>query len=77
MNHHVPLVGKRHWLGEKYWNRCDYCGKFIGYEDFHYGLADRFLTTPDTAFSSETYKTFHVKCKNRNAPECPNEEEQR
>ena len=41
-----------------YWNRCDVCGKFISYDDFDSGLAIRYMKTPDTHFTAETYMTL-------------------
>ena len=49
------------------WNRCDYCGQFIGLKAFADNTADRKLLTPDTAFTAETYETYHEKCR---APVC-------
>jgi hypothetical protein len=46
------------------WNRCDYCGQFIGLKEFADESADRLMVTPDTAFTAETYETFHNACKN-------------
>ena len=40
------------------WNRCDKCGKFIPYNDFHNGKAVRFMETPDSELTVETYKTL-------------------
>ena len=48
----------------KFWNRCDYCGRFIGLKEFADNIAQRYLLTPDTAFTAETYETYHVKCMN-------------
>lgn len=45
------------------WNRCDVCGKFISYKDFDDGLAFRYMKTPDTIFTAETYETL---CKEHN-----------
>jgi len=45
----------------KHWNRCDWCGQFIAYEDFLNG-AIRELFTPDTEFTAETYKTLCKEC---------------
>ena len=46
------------------WNRCDYCGRFIGWWEFADKIADkiaeRILVTPDSALSTETYETYHV-----------------
>ena len=40
------------------WNRCDECGRFIPYDDFHNGMAVRYLKTPDSELSVETYETL-------------------
>ena len=45
------------------WNKCDFCGKFISYEDLDSGKAVRCLDTPDSDYSQETYKTEHVACR--------------
>jgi len=42
------------------WNKCDWCGKFIGLEDLVDGLATREMVTPD---SHHTQETFENKCK--------------
>ena len=42
---------------DKYWNRCDVCGRFIAIKDFQSG-ARRELVTPDTSFTSETFETL-------------------
>lgn len=44
------------------WNRCDYCGRFIGLNEFDAGTAVRHLLTPDSHRSVETYETFHMQC---------------
>lgn len=43
---------------EKPWNKCDVCGKFIPYRDFHEEGAIRRLETPDSEFTRETYTTL-------------------
>lgn len=40
------------------WNRCDVCGHFIAMADFESGAALREMTTPDSAYSMESYKTL-------------------
>ncbi len=45
------------------WNRCDVCGKFIPYHDFDSGLAVRYMKTPDSHYTAETWGTL---CKNHN-----------
>jgi len=42
--------------------KCDICGKFIPWKDFDNGTARRWLETPDSEFTSETYKTLCPKC---------------
>lgn len=49
------------WL--EIWNKCDYCGRFIGLDEFSDKPADRILVSPDTEFTVETYETFHMECK--------------
>ena len=44
------------------WNKCDFCGRFIGIEEFVNLTAERHVVTPDTAFTAEEYETFHVMC---------------
>lgn len=41
----------------KAWNRCDVCGKFIPYADFDSGAAIRYMVTPDSDFTAETWDT--------------------
>lgn len=46
------------------WNKCDFCGRFIPYDDFASGAAQRWLITPDSEFSREEFGTlckFHRK----------------
>ena len=40
------------------WNRCDICGRFIPYHDFDSGLAVRYMKTPDSHFTAETWETL-------------------
>jgi hypothetical protein len=40
------------------WNRCDVCGRFISYQDFDDGLAFRYMKTPDSHYTAETYVTL-------------------
>lgn len=42
------------------WNRCDVCGKFIAMNDFGRG-AVRFMVTPDSDRSRETWETLCLK----------------
>ena len=44
------------------WNRCDYCGRFIGLKEFDEGNARRFMSQPDNHFGPEKYMTYHVYC---------------
>lgn len=39
------------------WNRCDVCGRFVGMSDFASGAAARWMETPDSDFSVETWAT--------------------
>ncbi len=43
------------------WNRCDECGRFVGFRDFENGAAARWEDTPDSQFSTEQYRTLCVK----------------
>lgn len=43
------------------WNRCDFCGRFIAYNDFDNG-ASREMILPDSDYSNETYETICIKC---------------
>jgi hypothetical protein len=45
------------------WNKCDYCGKFIGIQDMIDGKAERYMVTPDSEYSVETWDTHHRSCK--------------
>lgn len=45
-------------MSKKPWNSCDECGRFIPYQDFADGHAQRLLATPSSEFSDETYDTF-------------------
>ncbi len=42
--------------------KCDTCGQFIPWKDFDNGTARRWLKTPDSEFTSETYETRCHKC---------------
>jgi len=53
-------------MSDKHWNRCDVCGKFIPYVDFHNGNAIHILVIPDSLISTEEYKTL---CKEHNRRE--------
>jgi hypothetical protein len=44
------------------WNKCDHCGKFIGFEDFDSGKARRVLICPDSSFTAENYENLCKKC---------------
>ena len=54
------------------WNRCDYCGLFISYNDFDTEKAHTYMLTPDTDFTVETWTTYHVACA-RNPRATPDE----
>lgn len=52
------------------WNRCDVCGRFIPYDDFAGGHAERNLITPDSAFTREEWETLchrHIEKRQRPA----------
>ena len=40
------------------WNRCDVCGRMIGYGDIENGRAIHKMETPDSDVSYETWKTL-------------------
>ncbi len=44
---------------------CDICGRFISMADLDSGRAARYLDTPDSDYSSETFVTYHAKCRAR------------
>lgn len=46
----------------RYWNRCIVCGRFISYEDFENGSAERYMVTPDTQFSVEKFENICKRC---------------
>ncbi len=43
--------------------RCDYCGQFIAYDDIGTDRAECYMLTPDSEFSTETFATHHMDCK--------------
>ena len=45
--------------------RCDYCGQFIAYDDIggDNPKAECYMLTPDSEFSTETFATHHMDCK--------------
>lgn len=48
------------------WNRCDECGRLIGYDDLMNETATRRLLTPDSEFTQEEWETLckrHAKKK--------------
>lgn len=47
---------------KKPWNKCDFCGKFISYDEFRNESAIRQMITPDSDYSEEEYETYHEKC---------------
>jgi len=42
--------------------RCDYCGKYISFDDIREGKALHTMLVPDNHFSSEQYETICRKC---------------
>lgn len=50
-------------IKSKIWNRCDYCGKFIGFKEFQNGKSERKMVIPESELTIETYETYHIKCK--------------
>ena len=52
-------------MKKEYWNRCIYCGKFIGYSDFDDGKAESaaFITEVGSFdWPSDECKHYHKKC---------------
>lgn len=43
------------------WNKCDICGKFIRYNDFHRG-AIRSMITPSSLLTTEEWETLCINC---------------
>lgn len=52
---------------KKKWNRCDYCGRFIGLKEFAEGTAKRTCYyTQSSSWEPETeerYDTYHIACR--------------
>jgi len=46
---------------KRIWNRCIYCGQFIGLDEFQGGEVETDFT-PDTYFTYETIEHYHKKC---------------
>lgn len=40
------------------WNKCDVCGRLIGYNDLEKGLAIRRMITPDSDVSEKSWETL-------------------
>lgn len=51
------------------WNRCDICGRFIGFDDFASGLAKR-LFYLDPFDGEERYETICKNCVANEETEC-------
>lgn len=49
-----------------HWNRCDYCGRFISIKEFMDNKAHRYMSSPETDFSVEEYRTYHLACEEAN-----------
>lgn len=49
------------------WNRCTYCGRFIGFKEFEAEDAMGLQVTPDSEVSVETFCYFHLACLNAHA----------
>ncbi len=41
---------------------CDYCGKFISFDDLMNEKAAHYLLTPDSEVTKEDYESYHHKC---------------
>ena len=53
--------GKKEWKGS--WRKCDWCGRFVSYENLQSGESYHVMVTPDSHYSSETWETCCKKCK--------------
>jgi hypothetical protein len=42
--------------------RCDICGRFISYLELDNDKATHKLIYPDSAFTAETWETYHNEC---------------
>lgn len=55
----------------KQWNRCDFCGRFIGFKDFDEGRAKRIYYFDQASswdpMPEEKYDTYHVECYEKEA----------
>ena len=47
------------------WNKCEVCGKFIPFEDFHNGRAYHQMILPDSDLSNETWETLCYEHNNK------------
>jgi hypothetical protein len=47
---------------------CEVCGRFIAYQDFDTGCAVHRLVYPDSAYTVETWETYHRVCERQEAP---------
>ena len=57
-------------MRKKIWNRCIYCGRFIGLKEFK----DNKISTdfiPDTPFTYETIEHYHNDCYIKNSSNKP------
>lgn len=52
-------------MKEEIWNKCYYCGRFIKYEDFIEERAINEMITPESLITNETWRAYHISCKNR------------
>lgn len=44
------------------WNRCDDCGKYIGFAELESGEARIRMVTPDSEYTRETWETLCSRC---------------
>jgi len=51
-------------------NRCMYCGRFIGYDEFINESAVNKLLTPDAYGVEEVWETYHTECEAKEVAKC-------
>ncbi len=45
--------------------KCDYCGRFISYNDIDNNKAVYKMIQPDSEFGPETWTSYHKECKEK------------
>ena len=58
---------------KKIWNRCEFCGRFIGLSDFINNVAKVVNITPLSDYSRVEDSVYHVKCEKKNKNKVKNE----